>query len=235
MPSTILRRSTEGEKVALGEKVVVVGGGSVAMDAARTAKRLGAPEVHVVCLECRELGSKDSMLALENEILEAEEEGVIIHPSLGVQAIVAKDGKVAGVDTVSCLSVREPDGSFNPQYDATCTALSLDARASSSPSVRQPNPPSRRRQAWADVSRRRYGLRSVHGHPGRRIRPGGGAGIESPSVATREVVRGKPTRRGARADVLHRLLLDDDAPGSGPIHVLPSERIGESTGKTCRA
>jgi NADPH-dependent glutamate synthase beta subunit-like oxidoreductase len=122
-----LARINKGEKVALGDKVVVVGGGSVAMDAARTAKRLGAPEVHVVCLECREPGSKDSMLALEHEIIEAEEEGIVIHPSLGVQAIITKNGKVAGVDTVACLSVREPHGSFNPQYDATCTALSLEA------------------------------------------------------------------------------------------------------------
>jgi len=124
-----LARINKGEKVALGDKVVVVGGGSVAMDAARTAKRLGAPEVHLVCLECREPGSKDSMLALEHEIIEAEEEGIVIHPSLGVQAIITKNGKVAGVDTVACLSVREPDGSFNPQYDATCTALSLDAES----------------------------------------------------------------------------------------------------------
>jgi NADPH-dependent glutamate synthase beta subunit-like oxidoreductase len=117
----------KGETVALGDKVVVVGGGSVAMDAARTAKRLGAPEVHVVCLECRELGSKDSMLALEHEIVEAEEEGVVVHPSLAVQEIITKNGTVTGLDTVACLSVREADGSFSPLYDATCTALSLDA------------------------------------------------------------------------------------------------------------
>jgi NADPH-dependent glutamate synthase beta subunit-like oxidoreductase/CO/xanthine dehydrogenase FAD-binding subunit len=122
-----LARVNKGEKVALGEKVVVVGGGSVAIDAARTAKRLGARKVNVICLECRELGTKDSMLALEHEIVEAEEEGVVVHPSLAVQAVIEKNGKVAGVDTMVCLSVREADGSFNPQYDATCTALTLEA------------------------------------------------------------------------------------------------------------
>jgi NADPH-dependent glutamate synthase beta subunit-like oxidoreductase len=122
-----LTRINSGEKVALGERVVVVGGGSVAIDAARTARRLGAREVHVICLECRDPNSKDKMLALDAEILEAEEEGVVIHPSLGIQTIITKNGKVTAVDTMACLSVREPDGLFNPQYDRTCTILALDA------------------------------------------------------------------------------------------------------------
>ena len=124
-----LEKVNQKEKVPLGRKVVVVGGGSVAVDAARTAKRLGATEVHVVCLECRDHNSKDKMLAQEQEIAEAEEEGVVIHPSLGVQAIVTRNGRVAGIECVTCLSVREPDGSFNPQYDTTCTALTLDAQS----------------------------------------------------------------------------------------------------------
>lgn len=122
-----LSRINMGEKVALGKKVIVIGGGSVAVDAARTAKRSGAGEVHLVCLECRDLNSKDRMLALENEILEAEEEGIIIHDSLGVREITVQGGKAVGLDTVSCTSVREPDGAFNPQYDNSCTALSLPA------------------------------------------------------------------------------------------------------------
>lgn len=122
-----LARINKGEEVALGQKVVVVGGGSVAIDAARTAKRLGAAEVHVVCLECRDPNSKDNMLALDEEIVGAEEEGVVIHPSLGVQTIFTNGGKVAAVDMVTCLSVREQDGSFNPRYDRTCTALNLKA------------------------------------------------------------------------------------------------------------
>ena len=122
-----LKRINSGEKIPLGKKVVVIGGGSVAVDAARTALRSGAAEVRLVCLECRDLASIDRMLALESEIVEAEEEGIIIYPSLGVQEIITKSGKAVGLDTVACLSVRETDGTFNPQYDRTCTALTLEA------------------------------------------------------------------------------------------------------------
>jgi len=122
-----LKAINSGEKIPLGKKVIVVGGGSVAIDAARTAGRTGAEEVHLICLECRDLTSKDRMLARDNEILEAEEEGVIIHPSLGIKEIVKEDGKAVGLETITCLSVREPEGTFNPQYDAACTALSFRA------------------------------------------------------------------------------------------------------------
>jgi NADPH-dependent glutamate synthase beta subunit-like oxidoreductase len=116
-----------GEKVSLGKKVIVIGGGSVAIDAARTARRLGAQEVHLVCLECRDLTSKDRMLAQDREIEEAEEEGIIIHPSLGIKKIVRGGGNTVGIETMACLSVREPDGRFNPQYDRTCELLEVQA------------------------------------------------------------------------------------------------------------
>lgn len=122
-----LRKINSGEKFTLGRKVIVIGGGSVAIDAARTAKRSGAEEVHLVCLECRDLVSKDRMLALDSEILEAEEENIILHASLGIKEILVKNGKAVGLDTMTCLSVREQDGTFNPQYDNTCTAMSLEA------------------------------------------------------------------------------------------------------------
>jgi len=123
-----LSRINSGDKMHLGQTVIVIGGGSVAIDVARTARRSGAEEVHLVCLECRDLTSKDRMLALDREILEAEEEeGVTIHSSFGVKEIVTKDGKAIGLETMTCLSVREPDGSFNPQYDTTCMARRLRA------------------------------------------------------------------------------------------------------------
>jgi NADPH-dependent glutamate synthase beta subunit-like oxidoreductase len=124
-----LKKINSGEKVPLGNKVIVIGGGSVAIDAARTARRLGAGEVRIVCLECLDLASKDRMLALDQEIVEAEEEGITIHPSSGVTEIITKGGKASGIETVTCVSVREPDGSFNPQYDTTCTAVSLEAES----------------------------------------------------------------------------------------------------------
>ena len=122
-----LRKINSGEKVALGKRVVVIGGGSVAVDAARTARRSGAGEVHLVCLESRDLSSKDRMLALDNEIQEAEEECIIIHGSLGVKGVSVRDGKAVGLDTVACTSVRDADGAFNPQYDHSCTTLTLSA------------------------------------------------------------------------------------------------------------
>jgi NADPH-dependent glutamate synthase beta subunit-like oxidoreductase len=117
-----LAKINSGEKLDLGAKTIVIGGGSVAIDAARTARRLGASEVHIICLEARDVASKDRMPALDSEIIEAEEEGIVIHPSLGVREIVLEDGKVAGLETKKCISVRESDGRFNPQYDATGAA-----------------------------------------------------------------------------------------------------------------
>jgi NADPH-dependent glutamate synthase beta subunit-like oxidoreductase len=108
-----------------GEKVIVIGGGSVAVDAARTARRLRAEAVHLVCLETRDLASKDRMPALDQEILEAEGEGIIIHPSLGIREIVLKNGKVVGLETKKCTSVLGPDGKFHPQYDETAASTSL--------------------------------------------------------------------------------------------------------------
>jgi heterodisulfide reductase subunit A-like polyferredoxin len=56
------------------------------------------------------------MLAQACEIEEGEEEGLIIHPSLGPKSILARNGKVAGIDTIVCTSVREADGTFAPDY-----------------------------------------------------------------------------------------------------------------------
>ena len=120
-----LAEATGPSPIRLRKRVIVIGGGSVAIDAARTARRLGAEEVHLVCLETRDAGSKDRMPALDWEILDAEEEGIIIHPSLGIREIVRKDGKVAGLKTKKCTSVREPDGSFNPQYDESALTEDL--------------------------------------------------------------------------------------------------------------
>lgn len=124
-----LSRINSGEMVLLGKRVIVIGGGSVAIDAARTARRTGADEVHIVCLETRDLTSKDRMPALDPEILEAEEEGIVIHPCLGIKAIALAGGKAAGVETRRCTSVREPDGRFNPQYDDAAPSPGLQGES----------------------------------------------------------------------------------------------------------
>ncbi|MGX9416339.1 FAD-dependent oxidoreductase [Vibrio sp. RC27] len=103
-----------GNVDSIDQRVAVIGGGSVALDAARTAVRLGAKEVHVVCLERIEPGHKDNMLALAEEIKEAKEEGVIFHTQRSVQSFSQTDGTLSGVSLLECESVRNADLSFNP-------------------------------------------------------------------------------------------------------------------------
>lgn len=111
-----LNRMNSGGSVSLGDRVAVIGGGAAAIDAARVCLRRGAKEVHLVCLESRDLNCKDRMLAQAYEIEEAEKEGLIIHPSLSPNKILTKNGKVAGLETIICTSVREADGTFAPKY-----------------------------------------------------------------------------------------------------------------------
>ena len=93
-----LRNASLGKETGMGRKVVILGGGNVAFDCARTAVRLGAEEVHLACLEDRE-----HMTASEEEILEAQEEGVKIYPARTFEAITG-DEKVTGVDFMNVLS-----------------------------------------------------------------------------------------------------------------------------------
>jgi len=109
-----LRDVAFGNSVSIGKRVIVVGGGSVAMDAAMTALRKGAEEISLVCLECRE-----EMPAWESEIKMATEEGVEIVNCLGPNRFLSQDGTVAGVEFKSCTRVFDEDGTFDPQYDET--------------------------------------------------------------------------------------------------------------------
>lgn len=88
-----LRDVNLGNEVEVGRRVVVLGGGNVAFDCARAARRLGAEQVYMACLECRE-----EMPASEDEIREGEEEGVVIRPSHTSTRILNEDGKVTGVE-----------------------------------------------------------------------------------------------------------------------------------------
>ena len=101
-----------GEKPVVGKRVLVVGGGNVAVDVAVTASRMGADQVTMVCLE-----SRDNMPAFEEEIAEALHEGVIIQPSFGPDKIMEKQGQVTGMEVVSCTSVFDENGQFNPRFD----------------------------------------------------------------------------------------------------------------------
>lgn len=105
-----LRKAGLNEKIEIGKKVVVIGGGNVAMDVARTAWRVGAEEIHVACLECR-----NEMPAHSWEIEDAEEEGIIMHPGWGPQKIEG-DKKVKSMTFKECTQVFDEDGNFNPDY-----------------------------------------------------------------------------------------------------------------------
>jgi heterodisulfide reductase subunit A len=105
-----LKMALEGRiKSTKGTKIVVIGGGNVAIDVSRISKRLGADDVTVICLE-----DTHEMPAYKEEIHGAIEEGVKIINRCGVKRIRAKDGKVSGVITLQCTQVFDEDGKFNP-------------------------------------------------------------------------------------------------------------------------
>ncbi|MCF0133607.1 MAG: FAD-dependent oxidoreductase [Blautia sp.] len=93
-----LREASLGVETGLGKKVIVLGGGNVAFDCARTAKRLGAEEIHLACLEARNV-----MTADEEEIEQAQEEGIFVHPAQTFERITGTD-HVTGVDFMNVES-----------------------------------------------------------------------------------------------------------------------------------
>ncbi len=118
-----LRRVNSGEAPAIGPNVLVIGGGDVAMDAARCARRLpGVSSVHVACLE-----SRAEMPAHSWEAAEALEEGVIFHNSLGPTRVETSGDKVTGVSFRACTRVFDEAKRFAPQFDdSQTTVLSAD-------------------------------------------------------------------------------------------------------------
>lgn len=139
-----------GYRFSIGKKTVVIGGGNVALDVARSALReqqrstledlgsqpetltsseqqiamkelmdvsraalrMGAKEVHLMCLE-----SRDEMPAFADEIEEGLLEGLKIHPSLGPQRFLGTGGKITGVETIQCSSVFDAQHRFNPTFE----------------------------------------------------------------------------------------------------------------------
>ena len=110
-----------GKKKLELDKVVVVGGGNVAIDAARVSKRAGAKEVTMLSLETR-----DIMPASKQEQEEAIEDGVVLNPGWGPKEVLTKDGKVSGIVFKKCVSVFNEEHKFAPVYDEN-ELLTLDA------------------------------------------------------------------------------------------------------------
>ncbi|MBP7347685.1 MAG: FAD-dependent oxidoreductase [Butyrivibrio sp.] len=113
-----LRNVNLGNKADLNGNVVVVGGGNVAIDVARTATRQGAASVNLFCLE-----SRAEMPALDDEIEEAQNDAVVFNNSWGPKRIVTENGKVTGVEFRRCISVFDDQHRFSPKYDDNDTTI----------------------------------------------------------------------------------------------------------------
>jgi len=101
-----------GEKVPLSGKTVVIGGGNVAVDVARTALRSGARDAQIFCLEPR-----DEMPAWEKDVEEAIDEGIVINSSQSPSRITHENGRVTGIEFTRCVCVFDDEGCFNPTCD----------------------------------------------------------------------------------------------------------------------
>lgn len=116
-----LRRVAEGEDVRLKDIVVVIGGGNIAVDVALTAKRCGAKEVSMACLECME-----EMPASSWEIERAIAEGVKLLPSWGPDKILSENGQITGLDLVECTCVFDGQRNFCPEFSDTKECILVD-------------------------------------------------------------------------------------------------------------
>ncbi len=115
----MLKQVKKGELNAIEGRVMVIGGGNVALDVARTALRLGTGEVRLACLE-----SKTEMPAHDWEVDEASEEGIVMHPGWGPKRITGDEGskgRVAAIELVKCASVFDDNGRFAPEFDDSTT------------------------------------------------------------------------------------------------------------------
>ena len=113
---SVLSNQNRGKDYTVGKKVIIIGGGGAAMDAARVARRKGAAEVRIYCLE-----KKHEMPAHERAIDAAEAEGVVIRNEWGIKQIIAQKGRVAGVELKRCSTAFDRQGKFSPCYDESDT------------------------------------------------------------------------------------------------------------------
>ena len=98
-------------------KVVVIGGGNIGTDVARTAVRCGAKSVALYCLE-----GYDEMPMGEEDRSECERDGIKIHAGWGQTEIVTRDGKCTGIKFRKCVSVKNAEGRFDPQFNDNATS-----------------------------------------------------------------------------------------------------------------
>lgn len=114
-----LRTVNLGEKTPVAGKVIVIGGGNVAIDVARTAVRLeNVTQTEMFCLEARE-----NMPAHDEEVEDALSEDINVNNSWGPVRIVKENNKVKGVEFKRCISTFDESGRFNPQFDEKDTKI----------------------------------------------------------------------------------------------------------------
>lgn len=114
----LLRRVNLSEEKLVSGRVVVIGGGNVAIDAARSAVRSGGEQVELYCLEGR-----TEMPALDEEVEVAEREHIAIRGGWGPKRILTENGKVTGVEFKRCVSVFDENRRFAPRYDENDTIV----------------------------------------------------------------------------------------------------------------
>ncbi|MBR2539309.1 MAG: FAD-dependent oxidoreductase [Mogibacterium sp.] len=107
-----LKSINRGNDVTVKGKVVVIGGGSIGADVARTAKRYGADQVDLYCIE-----AYDDMPMGEEDQAYCKDDGIIIHDGWGQTEIIKKAGKCKGIKFRKCLSVKNEEGRFDPKFD----------------------------------------------------------------------------------------------------------------------
>ena len=119
-----MRRVNGGQETKLEGRVVVIGGGNIAADVARTAVRCGAESVDLYCLE-----SYDDMPMGPEDRGECERDGITIHAGWGQTEIVTENGHAAGIRLRKCLRVKDDQGRFAPVFadndacEAACAAV----------------------------------------------------------------------------------------------------------------
>ncbi len=111
-----VKKVNGGEDIKLSGKVVVIGGGNIGSDVARTAKRCGADKVDLYCLEDYEsmpMGDEDKELCTS--------EGITLHAGWGQTEVLTENGKCTGIKFRKCLSVKNAEGRFDPKFDDAVT------------------------------------------------------------------------------------------------------------------
>src|SRR6056297_3071212 len=113
----LLREFSKGNEIPISEKIIVIGGGNVAMDITRTLARMQNQKYGKVQITTTSLETEDIMPADQEEIDEAREESVNLKPGWGPQKIEVENDRIKGLYVQRCLSVFDESGRFNPKFD----------------------------------------------------------------------------------------------------------------------